>query len=218
MSIKFLPIAFLFLSLLHGCGQDSPAKSKSPSEKSEYQEGVHYQVIKNKVDRPSNEILEFFWLGCPHCYSASPSIKKLLETSKNNPSLVVAHSQLYEKWLNDAGLFYAINHLTKSSDAINSYFVRRHTGKMSSQHDFDAFLHEYSLTIGDINSALQDPSVVAARTEMSNIEKSISSNGVPAFLIGGKYIVNLEKSYGNGKWDDVAAVIDYLVEKSRSEQ
>lgn len=217
MSIKFFPLAFLFSAFLSGCGQGSSVTTGTEIAPQQYKENVHYQVLQNKADRPSDEILEFFWLGCPHCYSASPSIKELVKTSKNKPVLTIAHSQLYEQWINDAGLFYAINHLTNDPDVIESYFIMRHTGKMKTNNDFNAFLSEHNLSLNDINESLKNPSVIALREQMSSIEKSISAKGVPAFLVGGKYIVNLENSYGKGKWDDVAAVIDYLVEKSKSE-
>lgn len=215
MSIKFLPFAFVFSVLISGCGQDSKVTTKSVAP--QYKENVHYHTLQNKVDRPANEILEFFWLGCPHCYSASPYIKRLVESSDNKPVLTIVHSQLYDQWINDAGLFYAITHLKGDSNAIESYFVKRHTGQMKTQGDLDSFLRDYNITIGDINLALKDPAVIALREQMSAIERSINAKGVPAFLVGGKYVVNLENSYGDGKWEDVALVIDYLVKKSKSE-
>ncbi len=52
-----------------------------------YEEGKHYKRVNQAriIDSDKVEVLEFFWYGCPHCYSFEP---KLSEWKKNKPGNV----------------------------------------------------------------------------------------------------------------------------------
>src|SRR5579885_1523149 len=60
-----------------------PASAALPSS-SEWKAGVNYDVISpaqpTTVGPGKVEVLEVFWLGCPHCYALEPYIRAWLKT------------------------------------------------------------------------------------------------------------------------------------------
>jgi len=56
----------------------------------DYKEGVHYKKLAPQPTETGNkiEVLEFFWYGCPHCYSFEPFIQSW---KKSKPSLRIIH-------------------------------------------------------------------------------------------------------------------------------
>lgn len=86
-----------------------PSAAAAPPASGKWHPGVSYDVISpaqpSTVPRGKVEVLEVFWLGCPHCYELEPYVRRWLKTKPAYVDFVRvpvtwdalhrAHAQLY---------------------------------------------------------------------------------------------------------------------------
>jgi thiol:disulfide interchange protein DsbA len=73
--------------------------------------GVDYVVLKPElpVDTPGKiEVIEFFWYGCPHCYTLEPLIEDWLKKLPKDAAFKRVPAVFNERWAKDAAIFYAL--------------------------------------------------------------------------------------------------------------
>lgn len=159
-------------------------------------EGKGKDYIKLAKPQPvkiagKSEVLEFFWYGCGHCYAVEPVVKawkKTLPTSiqfTRYPAQWNATMQVHQRMslavqaLNkseelDAKIFHAIQEQGKSlatEEAITELMVQNGVDKAEWEKTFKGF---------DVNANL-----ITANALM----KAYEIEGVPAFIVNGKYLV-----------------------------
>jgi thiol:disulfide interchange protein DsbA len=179
-------------------------------------ENVHYTTLKYKIDRPANEVLEFFWFGCPHCYEGESYINQWLSNSKSNAFLTKAHSQLNNKWMFDAFVFYSVHGMPQQDEIYKSFFEQRHKDMIHGEDDLNKFLAPYNIELADLKKSYSQQSTQDYQKQMGFNEKIIDSHGVPAFLVGGQYVVKLDGLSDCGGWNCLGDLLDFLVSKSNS--
>ena len=138
------------------------------------------------------EIIEFFWYGCPHCYSFEPLLENWVKTLPKNVEFIRQPAVFSDLWGKHAkayftaealgvvdkvhtDLFDAIQNKKQSletEDQLAKFFVA-HGVKESEFHDtFNSFL---------VDSKVRQAATTAGRYGIS---------GVPAIVINGKYKTN----------------------------
>ncbi|XQW84178.1 hypothetical protein ACOYR1_13690 [Thalassotalea piscium] len=182
------------------------------------QEGIHYTVLQNPINRPANEVLEFFWYGCPHCKDADKYVKTWEKENAGVYQLLQAHSQLSQSWMFDASVFYGLKELDLEKKIHTDYFVERQNGSIKKQADLKIFLQKYDININDMIAALKKDSVIDLRASLHKAELQSKTNGVPSFIVGGKYLVNLEGLAEVGSWKGLGSVLNQLAAKSINEK
>lgn len=214
--LKKLLIAVSFIAgamTLSACTDEKPVTNEI-----KITEGIHYTKLDTPVDRPANEVLEFFWFGCPHCYDADKPVKEWAEKNKGKYNLTQLHSHLSNKWMFDAFIFYSLDALGREKEIHKAYFDARQNGSLGSEADLDKFLASYNLTIKDLEVASELPETLAKRDKLSAMERSLNPQGVPIFVIGGKYMLKLEGLETVGGWEGVDKIFNHLLEKSKAEK
>lgn len=204
-----LSSALILLSV--GCTDKGASLSEIKSSPGSYfKEGVHYTVLDRPFFSKKNEVIEFFWYGCPHCYDADPHVKNWLIESKKSPSLKLMHSQLSPGWSFDALNFYSFNEIKADKSVHDEYFSGRNSGKISNDSDLKFILEKHGIDYDYFKTIRGGGSVKEEMINANKLESIINSRGVPAFVVGGKYIVNIGgiSSFG---WGAIGDLLDYLI-------
>lgn len=135
------------------------------------------------------EVIEFFWYGCPHCYTLEPEIDKWLKTKPDNVEFIrqpAIFSSLWEKHAKayfvaealgvvnkvHADLFDAIQNKKQkltSEDQLAKFFVARGVDETEFRNAFNSFF---------VDNKLRQAKSMAPRYGIT---------GVPALIINGKY-------------------------------
>jgi thiol:disulfide interchange protein DsbA len=205
-----------------------PASAALP-ESAQWKPGVNYDVISpaqpTTVEPGKVEVLEVFWLGCPHCFALEPYIRDWLKTKP----AYIQYVRVPVMWddpmrRGHAKLFYTLESLggddlvEKAFDYIHnvetqtgneSVLVTNSDGDSFKQQqawaqqngiDADAFAKAYNSFY--VNTQLQQ----AAET---TTEYQVQS--VPYIAIDGKFTTDVGKASGGG--DDpkkLISLIDFL--------
>ena len=182
----------------------------------DYQEGRHYELIEPLPTRNPEKIegIEFFWFGCGHCFS----LEQLIKDWKSEVSSEVDFFRLPVVWnaqtKTHAKLFFATETL-RVPEAIQGIFSAIHYNRkmMLSDKEIIPFFQGYGI---------QEDKYLAATNSFglkNNLRKAelfafkYGIQGVPAFIVNGKYKVSATREIGT---EDLLDVVNYLIEKERS--
>jgi len=180
-----------------------------------YKEGVHYNVLSQPQAASSDdqiEVLEFFWYGCPHCYSFEPFISAWKKTKPANVKFTRVPAIFRPDWEVQARAYYALSNMKVVEELHGKIFDAMHKdkkrlNKLNLIADFVAkngvdkeqFLKEY-------NSFAVDGMVRKAKKK----QKAYAIQGVPAVIVNGKYMTSGSTA---GSYDNLINIINHLVAK-----
>ena len=179
-----------------------------------YEEGKHYM----RVDVASNvaagkvEVLEFFWYGCPHCYSFEP---KLGEWKKSKPASVEfmrIPATFQPLWELHARAYYALEMLGAVEKIHPKFFNEIHNNKnyMKTVDALATFVQKQGVDRSEFVDAMNSFTVETKVRKARKLVDDYKLSGVPAVAVNGKYLVSASMA---GSYDNMIKIMNYLIEK-----
>jgi protein dithiol oxidoreductase (disulfide-forming) len=195
-----------------------PADAQLPS--SRWKPGVNYDALVPA--QPTNvapgkvEVVEVFWLGCPHCYAFEPFVEAWL---KNKPSYI-EFVRVPVMWgpahRAHARLFYTLQALNRP-DLFEKAFdtiQQQHQPLIGSTDDEtlklqQGFAKDNGISPEDYAKAYNSFSVNSNLQRAEQLTQRYQVQGVPLVVIDGKYSTDVAKAGGPAQLiqeiDDLAA-------------
>jgi thiol:disulfide interchange protein DsbA len=181
----------------------------------DFKAGEHYKQFDQQLATDTGdkiEVLEFFWYGCPHCYSFEPFISAWKKTKPANVEFVRVPAVFRPDWEIQAKAYYALSVMGVVEDVHGKIFDAIHKDKkrintLDAMADFvekngvdrKLFLKEY-------NSFAVDNMVRKGKRK----QKDYQIQGVPAVVVNGKYLTGASMA---GAYDNLIKIIDHLIAK-----
>lgn len=205
-----------------------PASAALP-ESAQWKPGVNYDVISpaqpTTVEPGKVEVLEVFWLGCPHCYALEPYIRDWLKTKPG----YIQYVRVPVMWddpmrRGHAKLFYTLESLggddlvEKAFDYIHN--VETQTGNESvlvTSSDGDSFRQQQAWAQQngiDADAFAKAYNSFYVNTQLQQANETTTEyqvQSVPYIAIDGKFTTDVGKASGGG--DDpkkLISLIDFL--------
>lgn len=179
--------------------------------KVEYKEGIQYRVLEKPLEYVNNQVTEFFWYGCPHCYDANPFAHEWADSSNGKYTLVQKHTQLSERWLFDANVYFGLKEVDRM-DISQNYFDGRQQGQFKDINDVSAWLQNNGVNPVQFFENLKNPELIKQREDLLAQERSLEAGGVPAFVVEGKYLVLVRGVSDIGGWKGLPGLLTYLAD------
>ena len=180
----------------------------------DYKEGTHYQALTPQATDSGDkiEVLEFFWYGCPHCFSFEPYVRSWKKSKPANVEFKRVPAMFRPEWEIQARAYYALSNMNIIEDIHGKIFAAVHKDKkrlntLEAIADFVAkngvdkqrFKNEY-------NSFVVDGMVRKAKKK----QKAYKIQGVPTVIVNGKYTTGASMA---GSYDKLIKVMDHLIQK-----
>jgi len=197
-----------------------PSDAQLPTGK--WKPGVNYDPIvpaqPTSVSPGKVEVVEVFWLGCPHCYALEPFVQAWL---KNKPSYI-EFVRIPVMWgpvhRAHARLFYTLAALNRS-DLFEKAFdtiQQKHELLVSTTGNDDetlklqqGFAKDNGISPEDYAKAYNSFSVNSNLQRAEQLTQRYQVQGVPLVVIDGKYSTDVSKAGGPqqliSEIDDLAA-------------
>ncbi len=164
------------------------------------------------IDPPQNtstpdavEVIEFFWLGCPHCYSFEPTIAAWENAMPDNVVFLREAPPLNPSWEEHSRGFYAAQLLGQEHAFVEAMFKAIHEERKPMRRPGD--IAELAQELGlDKDKFLKSTQSFAVQTKLSRsvqLAKSAGISGVPSIVINGKYRTGARLAGGNDGIIDV---------------
>lgn len=186
-----------------------------------YDEGTHYQVLENPLPSLVADgkiyVEEIFWYGCPYCYQFQQNLTPWLETLGDDVVFEKRPADFNQTWASHAHFYYVVKSLglesSLSQKIFEHYHVKRQTliNPLEQEQFVDAFSDK---TKEDFRGVYYSFYVNTMLSSNSGRLEKMGLDGVPAMLVDGKYLINVQ----NNGLDGMLKVADYLIEKVRTER
>lgn len=207
MRPRIRPALFALLLLLPLAGQ------------AQFLEDVEYKrVSPQPVETGSKiEVREFFWYGCPHCFSLEPSIERWLKNMPKNVQFVRTPAVFNEQWAVHARAYYAFETLGITAKMHKPLFHALHVDKrrLFDADSIAAFVAEKGgdrTAFLDAYNAFGMPANVNRATQAG---RAYNLESVPTLIVDGKYMTNANIA---GGFDRAMQVVNFLVAKAAAER
>lgn len=179
-----------------------------------WQEGVNYTRLvpaqPTSVPAGQVEVLEFFWYGCPHCYALDPQV----EAWKKSKPAYVNFSRVPVMWSeghrSTARLYYTLESLGKLDQLHSEVFKEIHVNNdpliASDPNDVAgaerlqvAFVKKFGIAEDQFRKASHSFTVETDLQRADELGQRYRIEGVPTFVINGKYIADVRSAGGPEK-------------------
>ena len=185
----------------------------------EFSENVEYKRIQPQKTASGDKIvvLEFFWYGCPHCYTFDAYIKRWKKNKPDNVEFTLVPAPLNPQWAVHTRAYYALELMGEIEKVHGPMFEAIHKKKqrltdMASIADFVA-------TLGvDKQQFLDTAKSFAVAGKIRKAEQLVHAyrlDGVPALAVNGKYMTG---PYMAGNPQRAIDVLNYLIDKETKDQ
>ena len=167
-----------------------------------------YELIsppQNTADSEKVEVLEFFWLGCPHCYAFEPSIEAWEKNMPENVVFVREAPPLNPQWEDHSRGFYAAQLLGKENAFVEAMFkaIHEESKRMRKPDDIADLAAELGMDKEKFLKTMQSFAVQTKINRSIQLAKGSGISGVPAIIVNGKYRTSAQLAGGNSGMIDV---------------
>ncbi len=180
--------------------------------------GVEYRELATALpaDTPGKiEIVEFFWYGCPHCYTFEPVVEPWVKKLPKDVHFRRIPAMFNEEWALGGRAYYALEAIGELDRLHKALFDAVHTGarlKVANEAALTEWLGKQGVDTKKFAAAYRSFSVEGKLTRAAQLTQAYKIEGVPAVAVDGKYVVVTDKIKS---FEHLLEVTDYLIEKSR---
>ncbi|HMD59269.1 MAG TPA: thiol:disulfide interchange protein DsbA/DsbL [Steroidobacteraceae bacterium] len=192
-----------------------------------WQPGLNYDPLvpaqPTSVAPGKVEVLEIFWLACPHCYALEPYVNSWLKTKPANVDFVRVPVVWQDVHRAHARLFYTLQALGKEdalhAKVLSAIFDQRNQlfvpgDAAATQSAQVAFAKANGISEADFLKAYNSFSVQNSLQKAEDIQSRYLIDAVPRFIVNGKYSTDVAMAGGGkqeGAEDKLFALLDDLV-------
>lgn len=148
------------------------------------------------IDPPQNtsvsdkvEVLEYLWLGCPHCYALEPSMEEWQKTKPDYVEFVREAPPLNQSWENHSRGFYAAQLLGMEQEFVVAMFEAIHEKKkpMRDKKKIAALAATLGMDEAKFLSTMDSFTVEGKLKRATSMAIKSGISSVPSVIINGKY-------------------------------
>ncbi len=179
-------------------------------------EGKDYKVLPNpeKIAGDVIVVREFFWYGCPHCYTLEPHMQKWAKTRAKDVAFFRTPAAMNRTWEIPARGFYAAQLMGFEEKTHQALFDTIHKEGKRVDQSKESLANWYASKGVDkakFNTNFDSFAVTTKIERSKSGAKNYQLTGVPAVVVHGKYVVTGEDA-------KVTQVVDFLINKVREEK
>ncbi len=195
----------MFLSLL---------MSSAMLQAAGYTEGVDYKKVTQVPTDTGDkiEVLEFFWYGCPHCFTFEPYIKDWKKTKPANVEFVRVPAIFRPDWEIQARAYYALNNMGVIEDLHGKIFsaINKDKKRLNNKALITDFVVKNGVNREKFEKEYSSFSVDSMVRKAKKKQTAFKIQGVPSIAVNGKYLTSGSMS---GSYDNLIKIMDHLIEK-----
>jgi thiol:disulfide interchange protein DsbA len=200
----------------HAAGSDASlekiatAPAAAPLPPGKWQAGVNYNLLvpaqPTSVAPGKVEVIEVFWLACPHCYAFEPFLKAWLKAKPAYVEFVRVPVMWQPVHKSHAQLYYTLEALGREdlvAKAFETIAARHEMLVGGSDEDTFKLQQQFAVSNGvsaaDFAKAYNSFSVNSNLQRATEITQRYQVQGVPFVVVNGKYTTDIGMAGGEAK-------------------
>lgn len=181
---------------------------------SEFVEGRDYMVIPG--NKPNRQVTHFFSFGCRSCFLVNQMVKAIKKDNLYSINIEKCHIYVspFSKYLSKA--WVVANQLGVAEKVDNLLFKGIENQTITNEAEIKEIFLIVGISEEEFDSRINDPSVEKRVKQQYNQVRQLKISGIPAIVVGNKFLVNLSKFPWNDKQafaDRYQCLINELLEK-----
>jgi thiol:disulfide interchange protein DsbA len=185
----------------------------APPVEWKYKEGEHYARL---VPTDKVEVAEFFWYGCPHCFTLEPYINQWAEDKPANSRLVRVPATWNGILVLHAKLYYTQEILARNGvlqdgpgfhQAVFEEYHRR-GNRMTSETAIRRLFERFGVSAEDFEKTWNSFEVSQKLRVAQDLMRRYSIASVPAIVVNGKYRTGASEA---GGYSELMELMDELI-------
>ena len=179
--------------------------------------GVHYAELRpaQPVEAQGKiEVTEFFWYGCPHCYSLQPLLEKWIPRLPADVHFRRVPAVLNEGWAREAAVFYAFEALNVLERLHRPFFDAIHVERLNTRNPATLadWLRKHDVDPAKYEDAFKSFGVQSKVRRAAQLSGAYRIDGTPALAVHGRYTVSAEQGRTQ---EGMLGTVDYLIGVAR---
>ena len=163
------------------------------------------------------EVVEFFWYGCPHCYSLEPAVVAWSKKAPADVTFKRVPAIPSDSWAEHARIFYTLEAMGKLEEYHQKVFDAIHKGNlnMNNKKIRDEWLAKNGIDPAKYAEMEKSFSVATKLNRAKQLTYAYKVDSVPRVVVNGKYVVTME---GAGSIDRVFQIVDQATGVARKDK
>lgn len=158
------------------------------------------------------EVIEFFWYGCPHCYSFEPSLEKWLKNLPKNVEFIRQPAVFSDLWGKHAKAYFTAEALGVVDKVHTDLFdaIQNKKQHLETEDQLAKFFAEHGVNEAEFHNAYNSFLVDSKMRQAAATAGRYGVTGVPAIIVNGKYKTNGPLA---GSQEKMIEVVNQLIQK-----
>ncbi|WP_432742648.1 thiol:disulfide interchange protein DsbA/DsbL [Methylobacter sp. G7] len=178
-------------------------------------ESVGYETLSpaQPTHNPDKiEIIEFFWYGCPHCYSLEPLLEKWVKSLPKNVEFIRQPAVFSDLWGKHAKAYFTAEALGVVDKIHADFFdaVQNKKQNLETEDQLAKFFVAHGVNKNEFHDTYHSFLVDAKMRQATTMAGRYDVTGVPAVIINGKYKTNGPIA---GSHEKMLEVVDQLIKQ-----
>jgi thiol:disulfide interchange protein DsbA len=163
------------------------------------------------------EVLEFFWYGCPHCYSLEPVIESWSRRLPSDVQFRRVPAVFNDRWALDAVIFYTLDSLGLLEKLHRPLFDAIHRDRLRTDNKAarDEWLAKNGVDVKKFDENFKSFGVQSKVKRAAQQTVAYKIDGTPAMAVQGRYTVSAEQG---GSQQGMLQTVDRLVDMARKQK
>ncbi|NOT12972.1 MAG: thiol:disulfide interchange protein DsbA/DsbL [Methylococcaceae bacterium] len=138
------------------------------------------------------EVIEFFWYGCPHCYSLEPMLQQWLKSIPKNVEFIRIPAVFNEQWGKHAKAYFAAESLGVVDKVHADFFdaIQNKKEKLETEDELAKFFVAHGVDEKQFRETYNSFMVDAKMRQAPVMAGRYGITGVPAVIVNGKFKTN----------------------------
>lgn len=180
--------------------------------------GKEYVLLQPAIetqDPKRVEVMEFFWYGCPHCFTLEPDLTAWVKTLPKGTYFRRIPAVFNPAWSHLARAYYAAELLGVTEKVHYDIFNAIHLSgqNLNNREALLAFVAKLGVNRKQFSQTLDSPEVTARVEASKRLGAAAQLQGVPALVIDGKYQTSVSQTGGH---EQLFATANELIAKAHA--
>jgi thiol:disulfide interchange protein DsbA len=163
------------------------------------------------------EVLEFFWYRCPHCFQLEPGLTTWLKKLPKDAQIRRIPAVFRGDWMPAAKLYYTLEQMGELNRLHDKVFDAYNIDRLNLDDptQLGNWVTKQGLDRKKFDAIYSSFSTQSKATQGGQLAMTYGINGVPAFIVDGKYSTSQSMTQSEPR---LFEVLDQLIVKARAER
>jgi thiol:disulfide interchange protein DsbA len=162
------------------------------------------------------EVIEFFWYGCPHCYSLEPQVAKWVKNAPKDVVFKRVPAIPNDNWGHGAQIYYTLEAMGILEQTHQKVFDAWHleNKNLANKRIREEWLKASGIDVAKYNEMEKSFSVATKMQKAKQMTSAYKVDSVPRLVVNGKYYTGPEIAGGT---QNMFPVVEKLLDTARKE-